>query len=42
MANEKGRGRTESVAIQKCGVVNGRKDGGEVDWNVASKRVTAS
>ncbi len=42
MANEKGIGRTESVAIRRCGVVNDCNGEGEVDWNVASKRVTAS
>ncbi len=42
MANEKGTGRSESAAMQRCGVVNGSADGKKVDWNVAPKRVTAS
>ncbi len=42
MANEKGIGRTESAAMQKCGVVNGCAEEDKLVWNDGPKRVTAS
>ncbi len=42
MANEKGKGRTESIAIWKCGVINDCAEKDKFVWNDEPKRVTAS